>query len=513
MIFSHDNDGDDASTTVATKPPARSPRRITRGSDQQEAFWDELLTGTSNVLLEARAGTGKSSSCREAMSRLLEKDPTRRIFYCCFNKKVSEEFALSAPFRSCVDTMHGLGLAALRRGFDNVDVRSDKSYFLLDVIGGAGLKGYIRRAIVKLVSLAKNDGLRPTDNDLDVKLFDLVERHDIECYRQDDQVVQYAIDVLEHSGELTSMVDFDDMLWLPVLFDLAFPAVDDLFIDECQDLNPVQHQLAILMAQGARTTIVGDPFQAIYAWRGASVNSIDDMQGLLAAKRLPLTVSWRCPKSHARLAAEIVRDFEAAPDAIEGQIVTGDSMLIDQCQPGDLVLCRSNAPLVSNCLRLISQNKRASMRGRAIGEQLQKVRAKADRGESRTLAEFRKAVHAWKNKEVARLKEKEGTEQLVEQVNDQAACLEAITLSVSSPSEISSRISLLFSDDDDSSRVTFSSVHRAKGSEAKRVTYLQVPYAEQRDRAKPSPPWEHQQRRNLRYVALTRSMEVLTLCV
>jgi hypothetical protein len=52
---------------------------------------------------------------------------------------------------------------------------------------------------------------------------------------------------------------------------------------------------------------------------------------------------------------------------------------------------------------------------------------------------------------------------------------------------------------------------RAKGSEADRVTVIQIPYTETRDRDRPPAPWEVQQRKNLEYVALTRSRRTLTL--
>lgn len=51
--------------------------------------------------------------------------------------------------------------------------------------------------------------------------------------------------------------------------------------------------------------------------------------------------------------------------------------------------------------------------------------------------------------------------------------------------------------------VNFSTVHRAKGSEAERVWYVRTPLKV------PRREWEEQQQRNLHYVALTRSKNVL----
>ena len=42
------------------------------GSPEQEAFWDEIVNGKSHLILQARAGTGKTFSCIEGSKRLLE---------------------------------------------------------------------------------------------------------------------------------------------------------------------------------------------------------------------------------------------------------------------------------------------------------------------------------------------------------------------------------------------------------------------------------------------------------
>ena len=51
-----------------------------------------------------------------------------------------------------------------------------------------------------------------------------------------------------------------------------------------------------------------------------------------------------------RLATEIVRDFEAHPDAPEGEIHRGSMADLHLAEPGDLVICRLNAPVISECL-------------------------------------------------------------------------------------------------------------------------------------------------------------------
>jgi ATP-dependent DNA helicase Rep len=81
-------------------------------------------------------------------------------------------------------------------------------------------------------------------------------------------------------------VDFDDLIALPI----GWLATNDaaaakwreryshLLVDEFQDTNPAQYQLMKLLvgARGAFTA-VGDDDQAIYGWRGASLDNLGDL--------------------------------------------------------------------------------------------------------------------------------------------------------------------------------------------------------------------------------------------
>ncbi len=79
-------------------------------------------------------------------------------------------------------------------------------------------------------------------------------------------------------------VDFDDLIVLPVALLEAEPEVAaagggsacaHLLVDEYQDTNPAQYRLMRALV-GERTpfTAVGDDDQAIYGWRGASLDNL-----------------------------------------------------------------------------------------------------------------------------------------------------------------------------------------------------------------------------------------------
>lgn len=500
--------GDNSGAITELIEPPREPRTPLRGTPQQEAFWDAIRKGDGNLSLEARAGTGKSTSCREGMWRVLDERPRTAIRYACFNKKIADEFAASCPPGVDVGTMHRFGLMALSRAFGS-KVEEHKTYTLLDGMdGGDKLPRYVRKSISVLVSLAKNHALRPDNPDLARHLMELIDVYDVATWRRQSEVLGWAIGILVRSAESTSIVDFDDMIWLPTLHDVPFPAIDLLFIDEAQDLNPVQHALVTRMNPNGRTIIVGDTHQSIYAFRGADSESIPKLKAQLGAAVLPLTVSFRCPRSHVEIARQLVPDFEAAPDAAEGTVERAEEDAVDGAGPGDLVLCRANAPIIRGCLRLIRERRRAIVRGRALGDQLNAIVRKI---EAPTVTDLIRGISKWRAAEIERLERKDGTDHLLEATHDKAMSLVAIAETCGSPAEVPVVITGLFADDDARNRVTFSTVHRAKGSEARRVYYIQIPYSEKRDAFRPPQDWETAQRRNLRYVATTRSMDYLAL--
>jgi len=82
-------------------------------------------------------------------------------------------------------------------------------------------------------------------------------------------------------------MDFDDLIRLPVELFQNFPETLQrwqqrlryLLIDEYQDTNDCQYQMTKLLAGSrAALTAVGDDDQAIYAWRGASIANLQNLQ-------------------------------------------------------------------------------------------------------------------------------------------------------------------------------------------------------------------------------------------
>lgn len=487
----------------ATRPPRRF-----RPSPQQAVFLETLEHSDKNILLEARAGSGKSTTCREGAHALGD----RRSVYCCFNSHVAREFQAGLPPTCRAATLHSLGFALVRDAYGAVDV--DKDGVKVDRITERYFEGRSRwaerRAVARLVSHCKSHLI--TGDDFD-DLEDLAAAYDLDIPdRYKAEVFSVVPLVLAACLEEPGVVDFDDMVWLPVALGLkAASSPDVLFIDEAQDLNPCQHALVDVLCPDGRVVVVGDRHQSIYAFRGADSQSIPKLQSKLGGSprglaSLPLTVTRRCPQLVVELARRLVPDIEALPDAPEGVVEVVKPESWASCvQPGDMVLCRTNAPLVQSCYQLLRSNVRAVVRGRDIGKGLlvlvARLRATDVGGLLRALADYRVG-------ECEKLSKLRNPAAAVQSLNDRCDCLVAMCEGAKTVGEVKTRIETMFSDVTDANVVTLSSIHRAKGLERGRVLIIRPDLI--------PGPWarteiERQQERNLCYVAITRSAGRLTI--
>lgn len=489
------------------------------GSPEQEAFWSELIKGKNHIMLEARAGTGKTFSCIEGCKQYIEAHPDSSIAMIAYNKPIATELEAKVPagVRAC--TMHSLGFAAIRDEVGRTKVNKWKTLNILEKIMG---KSDLEKAgkafeysMLKAVSLAKNI-LLSRDN-FDEEFDGMITHYNLQLNGDENAIRMLLPKVLEQSKAITSEIDFDDMIWLPIVCGMPLQKFDLLFVDEAQDLNKSRQRLAVdSLADGGRIIAVGDPKQAIYGFAGADAYSMKNLALLLDdVTILPLTVSRRCPKKHIELAQEIVKDIQPMDDAVEGTVKrTLPHLAIEEMKGGDLVLCRMNAPLMRIAYSLIKQETPVTIQGRDIGSSLANFCKKLVDGDmSADIFYFNTRLDNYLIKEIARLDEKalhtRVSESQYEMLHDKVACIHAISEGLIIVHDIVARIERLFSDNADGqpkSKVLLSSVHRAKGLEAETV-YISNP--EKMPHPMAQLEWEIDQEYNIKYVALTRSMNTL----
>ncbi len=111
-------------------------------------------------------------------------------------------------------------------------------------------------------------------------------------------------------------VDFDDLIHLPVRLFKEHPEALQrwqhrlryLLIDEYQDTNDCQYQLTRLLAgHRAAFTAVGDDDQAIYAWRGASIENLQNLKSDYSQLRvIKLEQNYRSSQRILKVANELI---------------------------------------------------------------------------------------------------------------------------------------------------------------------------------------------------------------
>jgi superfamily I DNA/RNA helicase len=193
--------------------------------------------------------------------------------------------------------------------------------------------------------------------------------------------------------------------------------------------------------------------------------------------------------------------FEMWEDAIEGEILhMSDERALEEYKPGDMVLCRVNAPLVAPVFELIRRGVKATIRGRDIGKGLITLIKKM---KTRDIVTLIVKLEEYKDKEITKLTATNKNQQATT-LSDKVDTIIALSEGVYSVSELEHRIEKVFSDKVEG--VVFSTCHRAKGLEAKAV-YILKPELMPHPSAKKE--WEREQERNIQYVAETRTLNRL----
>lgn len=468
-------------------------------SVEQNEIFNWFATGAGALVIQARAGTGKTTTIKAAF----EKAPESRMLYAVFNKKNQVEAAAKiADPRVDIKTLHSLGFSFILSMWPGV--KPDGAVEFDRVRGGQDYPSDAVVAAVKLVGFAKNLLVNPTIE----HLVAIANDRGIDCGEDLEEagytvgkIASMAMAAMERAKVRDSRgrISFDDMVWLPVAMGWARPRYDLVVVDEAQDMNLPQLLMArAAVRSGGRICIVGDDRQAIYGFRGAASDGMGMMRRELNAAVLPLTTTYRCPKAVVALAAELVPDYHAAPSAPEGSVTFTDlGNLLSVVVPGDAILSRTNAPLMPICLQLLRAGTPARIEGRDVGQMLAALVKKLN---ARSVPDFLRRVSRWQDRQIKRLKAAEADENRLAAVEDQAAVLVAVAEGASSISEVLSRLNSLFVDSTDNQRpaVVLSSVHKAKGLEWEHV-YLLPTFKRTGD-----------EENNIKYVAITRSKSVLT---
>jgi len=477
----------------------RELRKIKTPSAYQTTIFQWVLDQTKkNAVIKATAGSGKTTVQEHVVALLLEIGiPAEDIIYLVYNTHVAiegRERGLPAK------TTHQVGLGIISKYNGKIKTVIDENKVntivksLLRVTWDE--EKWMISPVSQIVSKLKNT-LAPWDNVNQEKICD---KFGIEVNGSAERIFELVRQTMTENNKQFSVIDFDDMIYLPVKFKMPCPQFKYVLGDEVQDWNRVQIEL-IKRLSGGRTLCVGDENQSMYGFRGAAPDAMDRLIEAFDAEILPLSISYRNPASHVRLINKVFPNIrhEVAPGAIEGEILEmSEDRMLGEVRPGDMVICRTNAPLVKPVFQLIRQGVKAIILGRDIGENLI---ALLERFETKRVEDLLEKLVEYRTKEIAKLLKAEKTNQ-ASSLDDKVETIIALADGCTHTYQIVQKINDVFSKHKEG--VVFSTVHKAKGSEAKNV-YILNPQLMPHPMARTEE--DMVQEMNVLFVALSRSKE------
>ena len=498
-----------------------------------------------HLIIKAGAGTGKTTTMVEGVNLLLGRTPTitpspeqsaiwesickspkeSKIGFLAYNKSIATVLKTRVAPGVEAMTIHSLGLKAINRNYTRLNISEYRVQNLIEKVTKIDLrilretKAVQLRALERLVSLCKQNLVDPND----LTLVDgLIAHYDVDM-GEEDKHYQEVVDLLPSiidrckTPDKDKCIDYDDMVWLPIVLNLPPPKYDILLVDEFQDTNRCTQAMA--RVAGTRLILCGDTNQAIYGFTGADSESMSRMYKELKAtpqgcEVLSLSMTRRCGKAIVAEANSIVAEFYAHESnpvgVVEKALYHSDNPEVPSYHTsvkyGDMVLCRNNAPLVSQCFKFIKMGLKATIQGRDIGKGLITLVRKF---KTNDVVEFVEKLSDWCAKELNKERAKRfPSESKLMSIQDKHDCLLSFTgEGVSTVDQVVEKIEKVFTDNNHETGIRMSSIHKAKGLEAETVWFLQPNMARVpsgRDKG-----WQYTQAMNLRYVAITRAISKL----
>lgn len=374
-------------------------------SKYQKAILDYIENETGNLLVDAKAGAGKTSTLILIADKIIEQN--KKCLFLAFNKSIVEELKGRIVSDNCqVKTLHSLGLSFLRSYMfrlhkENYELQIDQNDEFIKNSATALFDKYclemfkisnsevsedefkdlyynVTREIASLVNYCRlyNVNYHEPEQVFDVgnKLcWYLPKCHELGIANY-PRIVEEIIDTIKNrfanplqnsEGKYLYTIGYTDMIYFPCLYKMYVPFalrsyLDFVLLDEVQDLSVLQQLFVkLLMNDKNRLIAVGDENQSIYAFAGADTKSITNLKKNFQLKQLPLNICYRCPEKVIKLAQSIVPDIDYNHNREDAGEVTfiDEKDLVSKVKAGDVILARRNNDLVRLYKKLVLDEK------------------------------------------------------------------------------------------------------------------------------------------------------------
>ena len=461
---------------------------------EQEAILSHVQNSSSNLIINALAGTGKTSTLRLIDAVLPSSLP---CLYLAFNKRIVQE-ALEPDdqgndkFRSLttIRTFNSLGHSIWANSIGpklSLNTRKTNDLFKLAISEFSKDDQKIAwedySLIADGVNKAKALGYVPEGKYEKAKR--LIDKRSF-VSTLDEAASDYVLDLIDAilllsiKSSYSGTIDFNDQIYMPALFGGTLPRYPLVLIDEAQDLSPVNHALLRKLARG-RLIAVGDPWQSIYGFRGAVQDGMAKLQNKFSMTPADLSVSFRCPKVIVQNAQWRVPHLKWFKEG--GYVERLQNISINSIPDNSTIICRNNAPLFKLALQLLVNKRGVSVAGSDLGPRIVGIMKKLG-PDKMPKSELEDEIETWRA---------EKTEKQSKSADDIADCMRVFANFGSTLGQAIAYADYLFKQ---TGSIQLLTGHKAKGLEFETVYHLD--------------PWlikdcNGSQEKNLRYVIQTRS--------
>jgi DNA helicase-2/ATP-dependent DNA helicase PcrA len=267
-------------------------------SGLDEAQRAAVTSAAAPLCVHAGAGSGKTRVLTRRIAHratLGELDPGHTVALT-FTRKAAGELrarlrATGLPHDVAAGTFHAIAYAQLRGWWDD---RRETPPTLLDrkpafVAELLGRRRELAPAVVAEIEWASARAITPS------AYLDRAAQAGRRSPLPGDEMA-HLLDRYAEAKTEARVIDFDDLLQLALrimrnesnaakAFRWRFR---HFFVDEFQDVNPLQHQLVRgWLGDGTDLFVVGDPHQAIYSWNGADPRYLDRFEDVFPVERYP----------------------------------------------------------------------------------------------------------------------------------------------------------------------------------------------------------------------------------
>ena len=483
-------------------------------SKEQEDIFSFAKNGIQNLIVQAVAGAGKTTTLVECANRI---DPSKRVLLLAHNKSTRDTLKerIGEKPNVRIYTLHGLAYRMYIEKFgDHPDIDDDK------------YRNYINHNMDTLASDEYRALSGPMKLSYKSNLFDIINkaRHNLKQSEKEIRKLaerkygieliadecRMAADILNWGLEHREKVDFQDLIWFPYEFGYFTRnyTADVIMLDEAQDASLAQQDVVSrCFTRTTRLFAFGDKDQTINSWCGSDTEAFENLNDSdkfrRPAKELPLTTNYRCGKKIIEYAKQYCdNNIHASEDAPDG-IIRHEASL-SEAKSGDMILCRVSAPLMEVYRRGVNQGMKLYFRGEELGKNLI---LEADCAEGETITEItlsmkRKLISTWDflTKHSGLDARETMTDNRVVSLLDTIKTMENLPKTVETRRGLEKFVEDVFSNEGQEG-IQLSTIHRAKGLESDNV-FIVCPSLIPSKLAVLD--WQKEEERHLQYVMCTR---------